>query len=354
LGKNINGDIIIGDLQESLHTLVAGTTGSGKSVCLNTMLTSILFRTGPDEVKLLLVDPKKVELRAYNGLPHMIVKNAIEETSEAINALKWLTGEMMYRYDLLKQYNLDKIASFHNLPDYKSGKLERMPYILCVLDEIGDLLATGKKEVEELLRRLVALARATGIFLIGATQKPTADVITTTIKSNFPSRIAFKVNNGTDSRTILDENGAECLRGKGDMLFKDNGKTPVRLQGTFMERSELNDVLNFIRDNNEADFDEEIQKFVENGNTNILGGAAGKDASFENDEFFIPALRQAVYARVVSASGIQRKFSLGFNRASRIVDTMEELGYVAPKQGNSSKPREMLLSIEEFESKYGE
>ncbi|MCL2846777.1 MAG: DNA translocase FtsK [Firmicutes bacterium] len=362
IGKNINDEMIVTDLATMPHLLIAGSTGSGKSVMLNTILTSLVFRAHPDDVKLLLVDMKRVELNMYNDIPHMLVPKALSEVAHTINALNWMADEMRRRYELLEQNNVNNIIMYQSLPAYQSGTLERMPYILMVIDEAADLFARGKKDVEEAIKSLAALARACGIHIILATQRPSTDVITGVIKANFPSRIAFKVGSMHDSKTIMDGGGAEKLVGRGDMLFMKEGRA-TRVQGAFIENDEARRVMCYIRDNNEAEFDTAIEDIIKNGppvNNNDAGITFGDEsklrAAGQSDPAFLPILKWIVrddnMQRTVSISNIQRQFQLGFSRAGKIIDTMTSMGYVAASNG--SKARDVIITREEVERLYGE
>jgi len=357
VGKNIADDIVVGDICTMPHLLIAGSTGSGKSVMLNTILTSLLFKTHPDDLKLLLVDMKRVELSLYNDIPHMLIPKAIKEVTHAINAFKWLQNEMTRRYDLLEANGVNNIGLYHSLPGYQAGTLERMPYILTVIDEAADLMSRGKKDVEDAIKSLSALARACGIHIILATQRPSVDVITGVIKTNFPVRIAFKVGSRGDSQTIINESGAEKLVGRGDMLFVREG-FGQRVQGAFIEMDEARRVMNFIRDNNKADFDIDLEDIIlngpppEGGVSGIMGNGL---ADAQKDELFVPILRWIVrddnLTRTVSTSGLQRNFSIGFSRAGKILDQFAAMNFVTGNMGQ--KARDVIVSREDVERIYG-
>jgi len=360
IGKNVNDEMVIGDISTMPHLLIAGSTGSGKSVMLNTILTSLLFRAHPDDVKLLLVDMKRVELNMYNDIPHMLIPKAIKEVTHTINALKWMQTEMTRRYDVLEQNGVNNIGLYQSLPAYQNGTLERMPYILMVIDEAADLLARGKKEVEDAIKSLSALARACGIHIILATQRPSVDVITGVIKTNFPVRIAFKVGSRADSQTIINEIGAEKLVGRGDMLFVKEG-TAQRVQGAYIELDETRRVMNYIRDNNEAEFDTDLEDRILNGVNDNGPGVGFGDAdqirkSAGQDPYFVAIAKWIVrddnVSRTVSISQLQRQFSLGFSRAGKIIDQLTQAGFVS--LGNGSKARDVIVSPNEIEELYGE
>ena len=353
IGKNLNNELVIEDIATMPHLLIAGSTGSGKSVMLNTILTSLLFRANPDNVKLLLVDMKRVELNMYNNIPHMLIPEAIREVTHTINALKWMQKEMTRRYDLLAASGVNNIGLYQALPEYQSGVLDRMPYIVMVIDEAADLMARGKKEVEEIIQSLSALARACGIHIILATQRPSVDVITAVIKTNLPVRIAFKVTSRGDSVTILGDSGAEKLVGRGDMLFSKEGASQ-RVQGAYIDLEETRRVMNFIRENNHAEWDAELETIVLNGPPNPVGGAGGaldKGGRSGQDVMFNQILKWIVrddnVSKTVSISQLQRLFSLGFARAGKIIDQLAAAGYVS--ENNGSKAREVLVTRSEVE-----
>ncbi|MBQ7973672.1 MAG: DUF87 domain-containing protein [Clostridia bacterium] len=358
VGKNINDEPIIADLAEMPHLLVAGTTGSGKSVCINTILTSLIFKSSPEELKLLLIDMKGgVELGMYNGLPHMLVERCISNATHAVNAFKWLIREMDHRYDLLQGQHVNNIALYHALPAYKSGQIPAMPYIVMVVDETADLMSRNKKEVEDSIQNLAQKARAAGIHIILATQRPSVDVIGGVIKANIGTRIAFRVTSGFDSRTILDTVGAETLMGRGDMLFM-TAKGIERVQGCYMTNDEIHRVTNYVREKNPPDFNREIEDLILNGMPD--GSMTGFDDDgggvSEQDPKLVAILRYAVrennIRRTLSISEIQRKFSVGFGRAGRIMDQLERAGFVGADFGNG-KPREVIATREQVAELYG-
>jgi len=376
IGKDLNDDVVIGDITKMPHLLIAGATGTGKSVCLNTILVSLLFRAHPDEVKLLLIDPKRVEFNEYNNGPHMLIPSAINNVKQAINAMKWLEHEMRRRYDVLKNNGVNNIAHYHSLQGYKNGTLERMPYILLVADEVGDLMAQGKREVEECIQSLSSLARAAGIHMILATQRPSTDVITGVIKANFVVRMAFQVLNRHDSTTILGDIGAEKLVGKGDMLFMKESKLQ-RVQCAFTETepdkgNERLAMMDFIRRNNETDFDVALEDVILNGlpetNSSSGGGGGGGnaangfgDADFARgkagqDPLFVQVLKWLVrdenFTKTASISNIQRNFNVGFARAGRIIDQLADAGYIS--SGGGTKARNVLVTRDDVDGAYGE
>ena len=358
VGKNINDEPVIADLAEMPHLLVAGTTGSGKSVCINTILTSLIYKTGPEELKLLLIDMKGgVELGMYNGLPHMLVERCISNATQAVNAFKWLIREMDQRYDLLQGQHVNNIALYHSLPGYKSGEIPAMPYIVMVVDETADLMSRNKKEVEDSIQNLAQKARAAGIHIILATQRPSVDVIGGVIKANIGTRIAFRVLSGFDSRTILDTVGAETLMGRGDMLFM-TAKGIERVQGCYMTNDEIHRVTGYVREKNPPDYNREVEDLILNGIPDGSMTSFDDDGGgvSEQDPKFVAVLRYAVRDNntkgTLSISEIQRKFSVGFGRAGRIMDQLERAGFVGADFGNG-KPREVLASREEVAELYG-
>jgi len=358
VGKNINDEPVIADLAEMPHLLVAGTTGSGKSVCINTILTSLIYKTGPEELKLLLIDMKGgVELGMYNGLPHMLVERCISNATQAVNAFKWLIREMDQRYDLLQGQHVNNIALYHSLPGYKSGEIPAMPYIVLVVDETADLMSRNKKEVEDSIQNLAQKARAAGIHIILATQRPSVDVIGGVIKANIGTRIAFRVLNGFDSRTILDTVGAETLMGRGDMLFM-TAKGIERVQGCYMTNDEIHRVTGYVREKNPPEYNREVEDLILNGIPDGSMTSFDDDGGgvSEQDPKFVAVLRYAVRDNntkgTLSISEIQRKFSVGFGRAGRIMDQLERAGFVGADFGNG-KPREVLASREEVAELYG-
>lgn len=347
LGKDISGDIISADLAKMPHLLVAGSTGSGKSVCINTIIAGILYKARPEEVKLILVDPKVVELSNYNGIPHLLTP-VVTEPKKAASALHWAVAEMERRYKCFADNHVREINS------YNAQAEEKMPFIVIIIDELSDLMMVAKVDVEDAILRLAQKARAAGIHLILATQRPSVDVITGIVKANIPSRIAFAVSSQTDSRTIIDMGGAEKLLGKGDMLFYPIGfNKPVRVQGAFVTDEELNKVVDFIvKQSIPVNYTEEVtEQELECDNKNKNNGSeeAEDDASAE-DELFADALSLVLDMGQASSSMLQRRFRIGYTRAARLVDTMEELGIVGQSVG--SKPREVIMSRQEAEERF--
>ena len=333
LGKDISGNPVIADIGKMPHLLVAGATGSGKSVCINTIINSLLYKATPDEVKLLLIDPKVVELAHYNGIPHLL-SPVVTDPKKAANALSWAVVEMNKRYKLFAEIGVKDITS------YNSKSETKLPKIVIIIDELADLMMACANEVEDYICRLAQMARAAGMHLIIATQRPSVDVITGVIKANVPSRIAFAVSSQTDSRTILDMGGAEKLLGKGDMLFYPLGAAkPVRLQGAYISEEDSDKVINFVKSQvkEEVKYEEEIIQTI------------SKTANIKNDdvdEFLEDAIAFVVQSGQGSSSMLQRKYKIGFNRAARLIDSMEERGIVGPSEG--SKPRKVLITMEEL------
>lgn len=341
LGIDIAGQAIFADLGAMPHLLIAGATGSGKSVCVNTLITSILFKARPDEVKFIMIDPKMVELSNYNGIPHLMVP-VVTDSKKAASVLNWAVQEMEKRYAKFAEIGVRKMADYNDVvPE------EKMPAVVIIIDELADLMMVAPKDVEEAIFRLAQKARAAGIHLVLATQRPSVDVITGTIKTNIPSRISFAVSSQIDSRTILDTGGAEKLLGKGDMLFYPIGAAkPMRVQGAFISDGEIERLLDFIRSQcEEPEPDEEIMRFTEEAAEAAEDKGKGKTPSSAQDELLEKAVDLVLTTGQASTSGIQRRFRIGYTRAGRLIDTMEELGIVGPNVG--SKPREILMTHEE-------
>ncbi len=347
LGKDIMGQPRLADLSKMPHLLIAGSTGSGKSVCTNTIICSILMRYKPDEVKLMLVDPKKVELSNYNGIPHLICP-VVSDPKKASIALQKLVEEMEKRYDLFSEKNVKNIGGYNEWVDKenknKDEKIPRMHYIVAIIDELADLMLVASKEVEDSIMRITQMARAAGIHLIVATQRPSTDVITGVVKANIPSRIAFAVASNIDSRTILDSSGAEKLLGKGDMLYLPMGENvPTRIQGCYIDDNEIKRIIDHVCKEQSAHYDSAME------NLDVAGGNGIHGLPNEKEEFDDPLYNEivefAIQTGKVSTSLLQRRFRLGYNRAARVVDLLEERGICGP--ANGSKPREVLVKLEE-------
>ncbi|MEC1537118.1 DNA translocase FtsK [Bacillus sonorensis] len=335
LGLDISGKPVVADLKKMPHGLIAGATGSGKSVCLNTILVSLLFKAAPSEVKLLLIDPKMVELAPYNEIPHL-VSPVITDAKAATAALKWVVEEMERRYELFAHSGVRGIERF-NEKVYEEKMGEKLPYLVVVIDELADLMMVAPNEVEESICRIAQKARACGIHLLIATQRPSVDVITGLIKANIPTRIAFSVSSGVDSRTIIDMAGAEKLLGKGDMLFLENGSgKPVRLQGNFVSDQEIDRVVSHVRKQQKPSYLFEQEELIRQN-----------PAGFDHDELFLEACEFAVEQNSASTSSLQRRFRIGYNRAARLIDMMEREGMISEAKG--SKPREVLITRADLE-----
>ncbi len=343
LGKDIAGKNVVVDLGKMPHVLIAGATGSGKSVCINTLITSIIYKADPNEVKLLMVDPKVVELNVYNGIPHLMIP-VVTDPRRASGALYWAVQEMTRRYAVFAECNVRDIKGYNEMIRDEGGE-NTMPHIVIIIDELADLMMVAPGEVEDSICRLAQMARAAGMHLVIATQRPSVDVITGIIKANIPSRIAFAVSSQVDSRTILDAGGADKLLGRGDMLFAPVGSPkPTRLQGAFISDKEVERVVEFIKSGSTARYDEDVLEKIENGKVVNISGQ-NHDAG-DNDELLPNAIEIAVDTGKISASYLQRRLKIGFSRAARIVDQMEERGWIGPQDG--SKPREVLLSKEDY------
>jgi S-DNA-T family DNA segregation ATPase FtsK/SpoIIIE len=349
VGKDIGGQTVITDIGKMPHLMIAGATGSGKSVCINTLIMSILYKAKPSDVRLIMVDPKVVELNVYNGIPHLLIP-VVTDPKKASAALNWAVMEMTERYKKfadagvrdLKGYN-EKAAEVAHLKDESCQKL---PQIVIIIDELADLMMVAPGEVEDAICRLAQMARAAGLHLIIATQRPSVNVITGLIKANIPSRIAFAVSSAIDSRTILDGSGAEKLLGKGDMLFFPSGyPKPVRIQGAFVSDKEVSSVVEFLKaNNNEASYSDDVHEKINNAKAGDAAAAGGAD---ERDEYFAEAGKFIIEKDKASIGMLQRVYKIGFNRAARIMDQLFEAGVVGPEEG--TKPRKILMSQEEFE-----
>ena len=385
LGKDLTGKITLADLARMPHLLIAGSTGSGKSVCINSMLVSLLYKAGPDEVKLILIDPKVVELGVYNGVPHLLVP-VVTDPRKAAGALNWAVNEMLERYKTFAEYNVRDMHSYNRLVDKQNTeagdsyaedadrtfeedemlaqaqaelksssdapqekhKLEKMCQIVIVIDELADLMMAAPNEVEESICRLAQMARAAGMHLVIATQRPSVDVITGLIKANVPSRIAFAVKSQIDSRTILDTGGADKLLGRGDMLYSPIGTTkPIRVQGCYVDDDEIEHIVEFIKHNKTVEYDKNVIDEIER---NAAADNSGKQSDSETDGDMDPVMEQAIQCVVeagqASTSLLQRRLRLGYARAGRLIDEMEMMGIVGPHEG--SKPRQVLMTYQQW------
>lgn len=353
VGKDIAGKVVVADIAKMPHLLVAGSTGSGKSVCINTLIMSILYKSNPEDVKLIMVDPKVVELSVYNGIPHLLIP-VVTDPRKAAGALNWAVAEMMKRYQLFAEYNVRDLTGFNEkVLEMKGEEIapKKMPQIVIIVDELADLMMVAPKDVEGAICRLAQLARAAGLHLILATQRPSVNVITGLIKANMPSRVAFAVSSGVDSRTIIDMNGAEKLLGKGDMLFYPTGyPKPVRVQGSFVSDQEVQKVVDYLIQNyGDATYSDELEEHM-NADLGVDSGATLISSSEESDNhdlYFADAGRLIIEKEKASIGMLQRMFKIGFNRAARIMDQLAEAGVVGPEEG--TKPRKVLMSKEEFE-----
>lgn len=354
LGKDIEGGLVLADLAKMPHLLIAGTTGSGKSVCTNSMIQSVLYHARPDEVKMILIDPKQVEFGVYNGIPHLLIP-VVTDPRKAAGALGWAVNEMLHRYKMFAENNVRDIASYNALAK-KSDTLKEMPLILIVIDELADLMMAAASEVEDSIIRLAQMARAAGMHMVIATQRPSVDVITGLIKANIPSRLALTVASAVDSRTILDAGGAEKLLGYGDMLFMPVGKPkPLRVQGCFVSNREVESVVEFLKqvDKTPNEYDQEIMDEIDR-----QAAAAGKssaknsgtdgeeDSDGDWDEMLPQAIEAVVEAGMASTSMLQRRLRLGYARAGRVIDQLEQKGIIGPYEG--SKPRQVLITRQQW------
>ena len=343
LGKDIEGNVIVQDMEKLTHLLIAGATGSGKSVCINTIVCSILYKADPNEVKLLMVDPKVVELEVYNGIPHLLIP-VVTDPRRAAGALNWAVQEMERRYGLFAKYHVRNIKGYNEAMESVSGR--KMEQIIIIIDELADLMTVASREVETAIQRLAQKARAAGMHLILATQRPSVNVVTGVIKANIPSRLSFAVASAVDSRTILDSIGAEKLLGKGDMLLLPSGASkPTRIQGCFVSDREVEEIVDFVKMETESIYMQDIVDQMNSADQSSEGPDPG-----DADEFLTQAIEFVVDAGEASTSSIQRKFKVGYSRAGRIVDQMEERGIIGPKVG--SKPREVLITKQQFYEMY--
>ena len=352
-GKDISGNVIVADIATMPHLLIAGATGSGKSVCINTIIMSILYKADPEDVKLIMIDPKVVELSVYNGIPHLFIP-VVTDPKKAAGALHWAVAEMTERYNKFAEQGVRDLKGYNRKAETMQdsddpNKPEKMPQIVIVVDELADLMMVAPGDVEDAICRLAQLARAAGIHLIIATQRPSVNVITGLIKANMPSRIAFSVASGVDSRTILDRNGAEKLLGKGDMLFYPQGyKHPLRVQGAFVSDKEVSDVVTYIIEKNgQVAYNSEIEEKVKSSESSMGGGSGFTASADDRDAYFKDAGKFIIEKEKGSIGMLQRMFKIGFNRAARIMDQLEEAGVVGPEEG--TKPRRVLMTLEEFE-----
>ena len=359
LGKDINGKVMVTNVAKAPHMLIAGTTGSGKSACIDSMIISIMYKASPDEVKFVLIDPKRVGFSRYNGMPHMLIEKAITEPGPALNVFKWLREEMERRYTVLTEARLEDIGQYNKSAAVTSGEAEKIPYIVVIVDEFADLMISSgagsqKKELESLIASIAGKARAAGIHLILATQRPDANVVTGLIKSNLPTVIALKVANYNNSRIILDGGGAEALVGNGDMLFKNQSSPEeTRIQGSYVKTEEVNSIVDFLKENNACEFSEDAENSINVKEEHISDD--DYDVSSSNggyDSALIDVVRMVLKTGQASGANILRRFNMGYRRATRIMDQMEELKFIGPSTG--SKAREILITPERFREYFGE
>ena len=352
VGKDIGGSAIVGNIARLPHVLIAGTTGSGKSVCTNSLIVSLLYKSTPDEVRFIMVDPKMVELAPYNGIPHLLIP-VVTDPKKAAGALQWAVYEMMKRYKMFSERGVKDLAGFNALCE-TDPELKKLPTVVVVIDELADLMLVAAKEVEESICRVAQMGRAAGMHLVIATQRPSADVITGLMKANIPSRIAFAVASSLESRIILDTAGAEKLVGKGDMLYFPLGnQKPTRVQGCFITPEEIERVVNFVKESGSADYSDEVMEKIEEvmkqGEKGGKGGGSAPQADEGDgcDELLGAAVEVILETGQASVSMLQRRLKLGYSRAARLVDQMEERGFVGPFEG--SKPRQLLITREQWQ-----
>ena len=351
VGKDIGGNCIVGNIAKMPHMLIAGTTGSGKSVCMNSIIISLLYKAAPDEVKLIMVDPKMVELGIYNDIPHLLIP-VVTDPKKAAGSLQWAVTEMMRRYKLMSDAGVRDLESFNSIVESEEEG-EKLPQVVIIIDELADLMLVAAKEVEDSICRIAQMGRAAGMHLIIATQRPSADVITGLMKANIPSRIAFSVASAMESRIILDTVGAEKLVGKGDMLFAPIGTgKPQRVQGCFVTDAEVEAVATYVKNHFKPSYDESIMDEIEKttlqtGKKNAAPEPEANAEEMEGDEMLPQAVEVVFDTKQASVSMLQRRLKLGYARAARIMDEMEEKGVVGPNQG--SKPREVLITREQWD-----
>ena len=355
VGKDIGGNSIVGNIARLPHMLIAGTTGSGKSVCMNSIIISLLYKASPEDVKLIMVDPKMVELGIYNGIPHLLIP-VVTDPKKAAGSLQWAVSEMMRRYKAMSDAGVRDLESYNSIVETQADeKAAKLPQVVVIIDELADLMLVAAKEVEESICRIAQMGRAAGIHLIIATQRPSADVITGLMKANIPSRIAFAVASAMESRIILDTQGAEKLVGKGDMLYAPigNGK-PKRVQGCFVSDPEVEAVSNYVKSNFITTYDQQVMEEIERkaaqtGSKSVASDPEPNSDELAGDDMLPAAVDVILETGQASVSMLQRRLKLGYARAARIVDEMEEKGIVGPFQG--SKPRAILITKEQWEAK---
>jgi len=362
IGKDISGEIIVKSLPKLVHLLIAGSTNSGKSVFIHNIVLSLIYKNSPDDLKLIMIDPKRVEFNRYNGLPHLITPEVVMGSEKAINALKWCVKEMERRYELMSKSGHNNIEQYNKSELVKAGQFAKMPYIVVIVDELAEIMSVNKKEVELCIQRITQLARACGMHLIVATQRPSVDIISGVIKNNIPSRVAFSLQSGIDSKTILNTVGAEKLLGQGDMLFSPTGtSTMPRLQGAWASNDEIESVINYVKKYNKVCYDESIQEEFDRDSSIEESSSAGSDfgGGFDDaprkvatDSLFKVAVKLVMANNGASTSFLQRRLSIGFARAGKIIDQMSDKGFIGPPNG--SKPRSIIITPEMFYNEFGE
>ncbi len=358
IGKDISGEIIVKGLADMTHLLIAGSTGSGKSVFIHNIVLSLIYKNSPEDLRLIMIDPKRVEFNRYNGLPHLITPEVVMGSQKALNALKWCVAEMDRRYDLMSKAGFNNIKPYNKSELVKAGQFEKFPYIVIIVDELAEIMQANKKEAESCIQRITQLARACGMHMVVATQRPSVDIITGVIKNNIPSRIAFSLQSGIDSKTIINTVGAEKLLGRGDMIFAPTGTSSMpRLQASYASDEEIQAVIDYDKKYNKACYDDNIEKALDaEPMMDDMGGGSG--FSFEEpptrdnvDSYFKAAVKYVIMSGSASISALQRRLSIGFARAGRIVDQMEKKGFVGPANGGK---RRVLIGPEQYEQEFGE
>lgn len=359
IGKDISGEIVVKSLAKMVHLLIAGSTGSGKSVFIHNIVMSLIYKLSPDDLRLIMIDPKKVEFNRYNGLPHLLTPEVVMGAEKAINALKWSVKEMDRRYSLMSQAGYNNIEPYNRSELVKAGQFEKFPYIVIIVDELAEIMQVNKKEVDACIQRITQLARACGMHMILATQRPSVDIISGVIKNNVPSRIAFSLQSGIDSKTILNAVGAEKLLGQGDMIFAPTGTSATpRLQASYASDDEIKAVIDYTINNNQSSYDETVENIINSddpyGTAEASSGGGGGDGGSRDgvDDYFKAAVKFVMQNGAASVSYLQRKLSVGYSRAARIVDQMEEKGYIGGATG--SKTRKVIITPEQFRQDFGE
>lgn len=360
IGKDISGEIVVKSLADMTHLLIAGSTGSGKSVFIHNIVLSLIYKSSPEDVKLIMIDPKRVEFNRYNGLPHLVTPEVVMGSQKAISALKWCVKEMDRRYELMSKAGFNNIKPYNKSELVKAGQFEKFPYIVIIVDELAEIMQANKKEAEACIQRITQLARACGMHMVLATQRPSVDIITGVIKNNIPSRVAFSLQSGIDSKTILNTIGAEKLLGRGDMLFSPTGTSSMpRLQASYASDEEIQKIIDYVKHNNVANYDESVEMAInaeqssdESAGAGFTGGAGLPSSKDTVDGYFKTAVGLVMKNGGASVSYLQRRLSIGYSRAARIVDQMEERGYIAAATG--SKVRKVLITPEQFREEFGE